>query len=522
MLATGALAACGGGATPQAASPTAAPQCAGSAPSVGSASTAAANKIFADPVFEGMDKAALAKTFDISPHIQALYQAYFVQPARQPQTSNTISSIPSGGIVITSPGTYTFANDIVWTPNDVPSAAITIASSNVTLNLGGFTLTASATDKSQHFTGILVAGTDASPLSTIVITNGTVANVVEHGILATSVIGLNISGITVTGICMQNLCTRLLTPAGIKVDKSLLVAISNCTVTGMNVTTDSCAGIMLLNTAGGSVSGCTVSSIVNHDGAVQGFSLFTSTGIATSNCKAQSLQSYFNGNVLTSGHTVLGFCPILCTDLSYDTCSASGMTGACDDCHAMSVFLDGTVSVTNFTADHVLDGPAPYYTGAKATGLEVYGTNVSVTDSTVSYIKAINPQDKQATGFSAWGLAISFTRCHAGNVSVQDDFSGGSLGEGFGWAPDPRLEFRTIPAIGVTYTDCTADQCDVGFDTWFHQYSKWINPVYTNCKTGILVEPNGTRTISCEPCSECNPAITVTLTNVATENTLPS
>jgi hypothetical protein len=187
----------------------------------------------------------------------------------------------------------------------------------------------------------------------------------------------------------------------------------------------------------------------------------------------------------------------------------------------MSVFLDGKVTVSGFRADHILDGVSPSNSGAKATGLEVYGVGVTVTDSAVSYIKAINPQDKQSTGFSAWGLAIQFERCEASNVTVQDDFGSGSHATGFGWAPDPRKYFAYIGAFDVTYTDCTADQCQVGFDTWYHVDSKWIRPIHTNCAIGILVEPGATRTLSCDPCSECDPAISVTLTNLASGNIYP-
>lgn len=519
MLATGALAACGRAATP-AAPPTASPECSSvSSPNV-SPNAHPVHAILSDPLFDGIDKDSLAKTFDPSPAIRAHNQRYLAQTGRQPHTGNVISSIPSGGIVIQSPGTYTFASDIVWTPSDVPSSAITIQSNDVTLDLAGFTLSASLIDKSQHYTGILVAGTSSSPLSNIAITNGTVANVTENGILAASVVGLNISGMTVTGVCMRNLCTRLLAPSGIKVDSCLLVALTNCSVTGLNVTTDSCAAIFLLNTTGATVTGCTTQSIVNHDGAVQGFSYISCTDVATSGCKAQALQSYFNGNTLTTGHTVLGFCPIFCSNISYTDCSASGMTGCCDDCHAMSVFLDGLVSVTRFTAENVVDGVP--VSGAKATGLEVYGVGVTVTDCTATNIKAINPQDKQSTGFSAWGLNIQFVRCTATDVVAQDTFFRGSRGEGFGWAPDPRPEFRTTPAKSVTYTDCTAVGCQVGFDTWFHQDSTWTNPTYTNCDIGILNEPGAKRTISCDPCSECNPAIVTTLTNIAGGNTFPT
>jgi hypothetical protein len=476
------------------------------------------NDIFSDPVFNGLDKQALVDIFDHSAKINAVQQGYLTQPFQQTQTDRVIRQIPSGGIAIRLPGTYTFGGDIQWSPNNAQCSAITIQCSDVTLDLAGFALRASVSDKSRQITGILVAGPPANPtLTNITITNGTVANVAEYGILATSVCGLKISRITATGVCMQNLDIRYLSPAGIHVSGSTNVAISDCSVTQLEVTTDSSAGIMLLGTIQATVSNCRASGLVNHDGAVQGFSLIKCINVTTTGCAVDSLQSHFNGNILTSGHTVLGFCPIFCLDLNYVNCSATGLTGCCDDCHGMSVFLDGQVTVTGFRASQIVDGVSPSNSGAKATGLEVYGVGVTVTDSTVSNIKAINPQDKQSTGFSAWGLSIQFVRCQASNVTVQDDFGSKSRGTGFGWAPDPRALFN-FGAFGVAYTNCKADHCDVGFDTWYHVNSVWISPTSTNCTTGILIEPGATRTLSGDPCSECSPPIRVTLTNFESGN----
>ena len=515
MLATGALAACGGGTVPAPATPSTSCFAATTNPNV-------LEQIFSNPIFQAVDKAALAAVFDPTPAIEALYQGYFAQTGQQLQIGNVIRQIPSAGIVIRSPGTYTFGGDILWSPNDVQRSAITIQCSDVTLDLAGFTLTASVSDKKQQIAGILVLGPVTNPnLTNITITNGTVANVTEYGIFATAVCGLDISRITVTGVCLQNLDIRYLTPAGIQVSGSVNVAISNCTVTQLAVTTDSSAGIFLLSTIQAMVTDCSISGLVNNDGAVIGFSCIKCMNVTTTGCTAESLQSHFNGNVLASGHTVLGFCPIMCLDLSYVDCSAAGLIGCCDDCHGMSVFLDGQVTVSRFRASNIVDGVSPSNSGAKATGLEVYGVGVTVTDSAVNYITAINPQDKQATGFSAWGLDIQFERCVASNVTAQDDVGGGSRGMGFGWAPDPREPFRSIGAYDTTYTDCEAVNCEVGFDTWFHVNSTWTRPTFTNCTTEILVEPGGTRTLSGDPCSECNPPITVTLKNIESGNTYP-
>lgn len=517
VLATGALAACGRTSNATPATPPA-PLCV-----LPTASPVSIEQIFSDPAFANLDTAGILAAFDHSAQIEALYGAYASQNGQLLQSGFAIAQIPVTGLVITTPGTYTFTGNLTWNAGAGPAAAITIASSNVTLDLGGYTLTIVPSDVTQQIAGIRVAGPTANPATAnIRITNGTVANAVEYGIIATSVCGISITNVTVSGLCMNDLATRFLTPSGILVSESFEVAISDCTVTQSNVTTDSSAGIFLQTTIGASITHCTASDLVNNDGAVIGFSAIKCVDVTTTDCLSQSLQTHFNGNILTSGHTVLGFCPILSWDLTYVECTANGMAGCCDDCHGMSVFLDGQVTVRGFSALNVTDGVSPENSGAKATGLEVYGVGVMVSDCSVTNIKAINPQDKQSTGFSAWGLDITFERCNASDVSVVSDLQPGSLGEGFGWAPDPRPFFRDIGAYDITYADCTATSCDVGFDTWFHQNSTWTNPVATNCTTAILVQPDGQRTISGNPCSECNPPITVTLTNIAKDNTYPS
>ncbi|MDQ2774263.1 MAG: hypothetical protein M3Y57_04950, partial [Acidobacteriota bacterium] len=400
LIASGALAACGAKSTTPS----------GSMCALG-VDESIVNEIFSDKVFNGLDKKALLAAFDPSPNIDALHQGYLAQVGQQPQNTGVIMQIPSEGVVIQSPGTYRFGRDILWTPDNVTSSAITIRCSNVTLDLAGFTLTASVSDKSQRTAGILVEG----PVEDITVTNGTVANLTEYGILARSVCNLSISRITATGLCMENIVIRNLTPTGIHVSTAHDVAISECSVTHSNVTTDSSAGIQLMKTLEAKVSDCSTSDLVNNDGAVQGFSSIVCANVTTTGCTAKTLQSFYNGNDKTSGHTVLGFVPIFCNNLSYLNCSASGLTGCCDDCHGMSVFLDAKVLVSGFHASNVKDGSVHYNgknvatnSGAKATGLEVYGAGVTVMDSTVNDISAINPGDLQAAGFSAWGALIQF------------------------------------------------------------------------------------------------------------------
>jgi hypothetical protein len=73
----------------------------------------------------------------------------------------------------------------------------------------------------------------------------------------------------------------------------------------------------------------------------------------------------------------------------------------------------------------------------------------------------------------------------------------------------------------VRYSACSASNCQVGFDTWFHVNSIWTKVSYKSCDTNILVEPGVSRVLSGNPCSECNPPITASVTNIASGNTYP-
>jgi hypothetical protein len=512
MLATGALAACGGRVNP---APANVSNYAGTASGLGF-HNGLSDKILSHQIFDGVDKEGLKRRFDPSSRLAAIQRTYFEQIGQTPQTDKTITHIPAKGVVIKKPGKYSLGRNIDWTPGKTASSAITITASNVTLDFAGFTLTASVSDKSRQTAGVTVSG----PLANVTIQNGTIANVTEYGILAKNVVGLNISSVTVTGLCMNNLEVRNSTPTGFEVSLSDAIVITGCRVEQTNVTTDSCAGIQFVGTSQALVTKCHVSDFVNNDGSVQGYSYIGCSAVTTAGCTATSFQSHFNGNTKTTGHTVIGYCPIFCENLEYRNCSSSNFIGCCDDCHGFSVFLDNDVTVSGFRAQHIVDGVSPSHSGAKATGLEVYGNNVTIADCSVSAIKAINPQDKQAAGFSAWGSVIKFNRCKARNVTVREDLVADAMAVGFGWAPDPRPQFCHIGAYGATYLDCAAENCEVGFDTWFHVNSTWVCPKTTNCKTAILVQPGAKRTISCDPCSECDPQFDVTLTNIASGNTI--
>jgi hypothetical protein len=273
---------------------------------------------------------------------------------------------------------------------------------------------------------------------------------------------------------------------------------------------------------------CKVNHLVNYDGSGQGYSCLFSNKVTLTNCSVEHIQTHFGGNIQTGGHTAIGYIPLFSNQLTYTNCTASKITGCSDDAHGMSIFLNWDATVDNFTATEITDGVTQANKGAKATGLEVYGSGVTVSNSTVQNIKAINPQDKQSTGFSAWGETIKFENCTAEEVVVCNAQGNSDLalgnGTGFGWAPDPREIFCNVTAQDVQYLDCTATKCDVGFDTWNHVNSTWTKPTCHQCNVNILVQttpPDNTRTLIGTPESECNPPIVVTLTNQASGNTYP-
>ncbi|MEO8172785.1 MAG: right-handed parallel beta-helix repeat-containing protein [Sediminibacterium sp.] len=484
-------------------------------------SNAILEKVFAPDHFKEIDTAALVKKYDFSTHVKATIRSCgIVSPT--PIPGNPITSIPPEGYLITQPGTYTFANNIPWSPAATAGAtAITIAGDNISLDFCGYSLTGIAqSGGAEQYIGVSLTGASCT------ITNGAISNMSLYGIYAVAASALTISSINIDTLVYVDTDHPAITPSGIFIGETSGFTIGNCNVSNIDVMTPSCAGIQVVKSTNGTISGCNMSNFFNHDGAVQGYSYLLCSQISTNNCSSSTFQSAYAGKTITTGHTILGFCPIFCMELQFDTCSATDMTGCCDDCHGISVFLDALVTVKNFTATGITDGVCPKNTGAKATGIEVYGYSIGIHDCRVSDIKAIVPQDKQAAGFSAWGCDITFSRCTATNVNVTDASGNPSTdygyGAGYGWAPDPRQEFAKVPAKNVQYLNCTANSCQLGFDTWNHIDGIWGYPVTTNCGTDILQEPStATRTFSMDKCSEVpSPYVemTVIVSNMAIGN----
>ena len=219
-------------------------------------------EIFSCDVFNKLDKNGLVNKYDITGAIYDISSSIRSQKGQNPHTDNVISSIPPQGIVITKPGTYTFSGDLTWNPDSVPCAAITIIVDKVVLDMGNFNLTAMVQNNNEFHAGICIQNA-----STVTIRNGTLVNMSLYGIYAVHVSSLRIENVTVSGISLSNLDIRNLCPAGILIDTARKVHLTNCTVQNLHVTSDSSAGIQLLNTTKGVVRGCRVRNLVNSDGS---------------------------------------------------------------------------------------------------------------------------------------------------------------------------------------------------------------------------------------------------------------
>lgn len=432
-----------------------------------------------------------------------------------------ITEIPPSGITLNSPGIYVFGNDITWSPAG-NGQAILIESKDVTLDLRGYKLKSET--NAFYTTGIVALLSE-----NLTIKNGTIENMAYRGIDCTACSNIVIKHITVDGLNIENTVIYTV-PVGILVTASSTAFVSKCKVKNIDVKTGSCAAIQMTGTTDSKIWDCHVSNLLNRDGACTGIGHLLCDVADVKSCVLEGIKSEFIDNLNTAGHTAIGLIPFISTNLKLRDCKISNVTGCCDDAHGISVFECTNAEVKNCKVFSVLDGAGPQLTGAKATGIEVYGSDVEVNNCSVQYISAINPQDKQATGFSvAQGSRIQFIDCHAKNVKVYneqgiEDLSKG-FGTGFGWAPDPRI---VEPAVNVLYKNCSAKYCQVGFDSWFHIDSTWKN-IYSKCN-GIDIlnlDDSAQRTLSCDACSECgctfigcypNP-FTITITNIARNNT---
>lgn len=433
----------------------------------------------------------------------------------------SIVAVPPGGILINAPGKYVFENDILWSPV-ADGAAIVLSGNGIELDLQGHALISETTSFST--TGILAISAGG-----LTIKNGTISNMGLGGINCTLCPNLLIKHITVDGLNMNNTATFTV-PFGILAFVSTNVEIHKCLVQNLNVQTASMAGIQCTGVTSSYISDCTVRNLLNRDGACTGIGHLLCDFAEVKNCTIDNLKTEFINNLNTEGHTSIGIIPVSSQDLVVKDCTVTNVVGCCDDAHGISIFECLRATVKKCHVENVLDGAGPAQTGAKATGIEIYATEVTVEKCSAKNIQAINPQDKQAAGFScAQGSNIRFIKCFAENVTVVDENGNKNpalgYGTGFGWAPDPRPSFL-VPVTNVFYYKCTAENCQVGFDSWYHINSRWKRVKSICNDIPFLIEPNGSRTLSCDACSECGclqvgcypTPLTVTISNVASGN----
>lgn len=436
---------------------------------------------------------------------------------------HVIKEIPPNGIVINAPGTYVFKKDLTWDPNS-DGIAITIEANNVTLDMQGYTLKSS----SSVFKTLGIAAIFCENLQ---IMDGKLKNMGLSGVQCTFCSNLSIKDVEVDGLYVHDTATFIV-PTGILTSECFNVSIDKCTVKNIRVQTASTAGIQLTATLSSKVTNCKIKNLLNKDGACTGIGHLLCADALVHSCHLDEIKSTFINNLNTEGHTAIGIIPVFTTGITIKKCKVTNVTGCCDDAHGISVFLCDTAVVEKCKVANVLDGEGEAQKGAKATGIEIYANNVNVNHCSVKNISAINPEDKQATGFSvALSNTVSFLKCKAKNVQVFDakgkQNAALGYGTGFGWAPDPRPSLL-MPAVNVLYQDCTAKNCQVGFDSWFHIDSFWDHVVAIGNDIAILNQGNeAQRTLSCDPCSECGctqigcfpTPYTVTVNNIAANNT---
>lgn len=424
---------------------------------------------------------------------------YTIHTAAFGQTApHIIIEIPSIGKVIDEPGTYIFVNDIVWNPHS-DTTCIKIQANHVILDMQGHTL--QCTSSTYKTVGILATGCE-----NIHILNGSVINMGLAGVKFNQCINASLQKVVVDGLNVQDIVNYTV-PTGILANECIHVMIDKCVVKNINVKTGSSAAIQLTQTIASKVTRCSIKNLLNLDGACTGIGHLSCDDALVKSCTIDNMKSEFVNNLNTEGHTCIGIVPVDTTNLKIEDCTISNIVGCCDDAHGMSIFICANAIIKKCKVLGVIDGLGKEQKGAKATGIEVYASDVLVSDCYVRDITAINPEDKQATGFScALCTGVEFHKCKAENVQVYDQDGNQSsdlgYGTGFGWAPDPRPEF-IFPAANILYRCCVAKHCQVGFDSWFHIDCEWDHIVSKNNQIPILNENQPPRTLTCNPCSEC-------------------
>lgn len=469
----------------------------------------------------------------------------YLRPADLPRPTPTvqqgpaISSLPATGLEINQPGHYHLSADIHWQPpaDHHLQAAIRVTCADVLIDLAGYRL--HIEPNNGVTVAILVETPDPDTVTQRVeILNGDLSGHCYAGVMVDNASRVTVRDCTfhelhfdqtaLPAALLDHILPRfdlgkqpLISPAPIIALQSLDLAILDCELSALSYIANTAAGIFLMACLGAVIRHCRVDGLSNHGGVSAGYFYMLCADIHTSGCLAHDLHTHFDEGIQQQlgslGHTCIGYMPTASVGLTFSNCASRHIHGCCDDCHGMSVFIVADVTVSHFSAHNIRDGftrqdlPAEYRnTGAKATGLEIYGTRVTALECSASTIYAKNPQDLQSAGFSIAGSEVNLINCRAQDVKVVNDQDQPAYGEtigygvGFGWAPDPRAEFVKISAHNVRYLNCRAHDCQAGFDSWNHRDCDWLFWQADGCAIDILQQgPDSTRTLTYNCCSEC-------------------
>jgi hypothetical protein len=425
-----------------------------------------------------------------------------------PQVSQKIiKTIPPSGIIIFAPGIYIFGNDIEYQGN---TTAITIIGSDITLDMNGYKLI----NRAKGDIGIL-----ASLGENITIINGKIINFGMASLISILNSNIDIDNLAVCKLTNDDIS---LSSFGILCVASKRISLFEIYVNNVIVKAMALSAMAFVDCSEITIANSKLKNLANKSGVCSGISFMGCLGGTIDNVHVENLTTDTIANEHAPGHTAIGFVPYQSSSLTFTNCSGKNITGGCDDAHFMSLYWVKDCKAQSCVGEDIVDGVSGK--GAKATGIEVYAdngvenANIEIVDCQMRNIKAINPGDRQAAGYSVAGSGVTFRNCTAENIKVYKGiYKTGGIGVGFGWAPDIR-EVNIFPAKNVLYDKCLSRDCQSGFDMFNHQNSIWKECQAIKCDT-IISSHVEEKVFYCDKCSECPQGPTyVTVTNVESNN----
>lgn len=221
----------------------------------------------------------------------------------------TQAQVGTTGYTITTPGIYQLSSDIIFNPTTSGTAAITINTSNVTLDLQGFSLI------QNNSTSETIGIECKFNTSDITIRNGAIVGVTGSGVSNSIVVGSLNSDITITNL-------QIIAPGALGIH---LASTNNFFISGVEVL-GTTTGISLNTVNGGQISG---SSIIQSTAC--GISLVTSFSNIISNCVIADTSSAASNaagiSAVTGGNNRIESCWIdnITTSLTSASNSAVGI-----------------------------------------------------------------------------------------------------------------------------------------------------------------------------------------------------